>query len=110
MDKMLLNKAREIYEKVQNCSVEATLGLKKEDLLSPEKMIEYLDPNNKEYVRNEICGIGATEYIPSYRAQNRCLIRLSFDTYGRYGVAFSDTDYVESLTQMDISDAREWIL
>lgn len=109
MNQTVLAKALEIYNKVQSFDLKPVMGLDNRELLPPSKMNEYLDNSKKEWVKNEIMGIGGYEYVPKYQLRNRCLLRLSFATYQRYGVRFSDTDYVESLTQMEEGDAREWI-
>lgn len=109
MTQELLNKATDIYNKVISNSLDAVRGLNNKDLLSPEQMLKCLDPENRDAVKNEIVGIGGYEYIPKNQLRNRCIIRLSYATYQKLGVSFADSDYVESLTQMEESDAREWI-
>ncbi len=109
MDQELLTKATEIYNKIKSFDLETRGGLNNQYILSPSEMMDDLDNNKRDYVRNMIVGIGGNEYIPKFQLRQRCLIRLSFATYQAYGIRFSDTDYVESLTQMDEGDARKWL-
>lgn len=109
MTQELFSKATDIYNKIISNTLEAANGLKAKELLPPDLLLKCVDPANRDIVKKEIVGIGGYEYIRRDQQKNRCLIRLSFATYQRHGVQFTDTDYVESLTQMEESDARDWI-
>jgi hypothetical protein len=110
---LLENKLTEVYSKMiagQTPLSPFPKGFHKSFLVSPKTIITYWGMP-VESAKRDVFGIGGNGHIAQFFLKRRCEFRLSVAAYGKMGVDFPDEmlDYFERLTQMETSDAMEWI-
>ena len=107
-------KLAEAYQKLMAGEVQANSPyfpseIEKITLLAPDRLLEYWSMS-KDVVKKEVFGVGGVDYLPRDFGMRRCALRLSMVAYSRAGITFPEVifDFLESLTQMDEGDAKEW--
>lgn len=66
---------------------------------------------SRDEMENSIFGLGGLNNISLDFVRRRCMFRISINVYGALGVEFPSgmVDYFESLTQMEVGDALNWL-